>query len=97
MGIAGFKAHLILATNGIHLALGGGGEFIAVPWARNGSLDSIAANLETGLRIASNGLELSTTTIGINVVAIYFLLKLVMLRAETRSSQRVDIALAPAL
>jgi hypothetical protein len=97
VGIAGLKGQLILATNGIHVALGGGGEFIAVPWARNGSLDSIAANLETGLRIASNGLEHSTTTVGINVVAIYFLWKLVMLRAETRPPQRSGTALAPAL
>ena len=98
VGIAGLKAQLILATNGVHVAFGAGGEFIAIPWARNGSLACISANLETGVRIASEGLEQATTTVGINVVALYFLWRLLALRSEEASTtSAVEPSPAPAI
>ena len=72
VALAGPKLRLVLATTGVHLRAGFGGEFLLVPWARDGTLQAIAIELEIGGGYSPGPLADSTTTIGLNLLAILF-------------------------
>jgi hypothetical protein len=92
VALAGLRVDLLIASNGVHARFGGGGEFIAIPFARDGTLYAVGTELHFGFRVAPEGLEASTTTIAINFVAVYFLWRLLSLFTALR---RASTASAP--
>ena len=76
VALAGPKLRLVLATTGVHLRGGFGGEFLLVPWARDGTIEAIAMQLELGGGYSPGPLAESTTTLGINLLAVAFLVHL---------------------
>jgi hypothetical protein len=96
VALAGLRLDLLVASNGVHMRFGGGGEFIAIPFAPNGTLDGVGMELHFGLQVADK-LEASTATVGINLAAAYFLWRLLALRRQARSaSVGMSSASAPA-
>ena len=72
VALAGLRVDLVIARNGVHARFGGGGDFIAIPFARDGTLNAVGTELHFGFRIAADALEASTTAIAINIAAAYF-------------------------
>jgi len=73
VALSGLKARLIIASNGVHFAFGGGGEFIAIPRAQDGTLTAIAMALQFTMSIAADSLAASAGTFALNFVPIFFL------------------------
>lgn len=48
VALAGLRAGVIVASNGFHMRVGGGGQFIAIPCARDGSLPQRAPTSTLG-------------------------------------------------
>ena len=89
VALAGPKLRLVLATTGVHLRAGFGGEFLLVPWARDGTLTAIAVQVELGGGYSPSPLAESTTTLGINLLALVFMGHL------WRASTRVVMGIEP--
>jgi hypothetical protein len=87
VALAGLRIELLIASNGVHARFGGGGEFIAIPFAPDGTLDGVGTELHFGFQVADK-LDASTVTIGINLAAVYFLWRLLALRTEVRKASR---------
>jgi hypothetical protein len=95
VALVGPIVQLIIATTGVRLEVGGGGAFVAVPWSQDGSLGALGVHLEAGLGFQPGTLADSEFTMGVNLLAIYFLWRLSAFVAANDSAA-TDVSVAPA-
>lgn len=76
VALAGPIVQLIVATTGVRLEFGGGGAFVAVPWSQDGTLGALGVHLEAGIGYQPGTLADSGFTMGVNLLAIYFVWRL---------------------
>jgi hypothetical protein len=95
VALAGLKVRIVIASNGIHVPFGGGGEFLATSRPPNGSLTAVAIELQAGVRIADQPVSASQFTIAINLVAVYFLWRLLRFRPAVLSVANTAVAPLP--
>jgi hypothetical protein len=95
VALAGPIVRMIVATTGVRLEFGGGGAFVAVPWSQDGSLGALGVHLEAGLGYQPGTLADSEFTMGVNLLAIYFLWRLSAL-VGAKDPAASDLSVAPA-
>ena len=88
VAVAGIKLRIILASTGFYWQVGFGGEFIAVPFARDGSLGALGSELSIFGAVAPRPLEQSSLTVAVNLAALYFLI--VLYKRARRVVESVD-------
>jgi hypothetical protein len=86
VALAGPLLRLIVSTTGAYFELGGGGNFVAVPWSDDGTLGALGASFAAGTGYRPQPLSESTFTVGFNVVAAYCLWRLIAFAAAGRKA-----------
>ena len=92
VALAGLRAGPVISSAGIELRLRGGGDFVAIPFARDATLAAVGTGLEFGIRIALDGL--ASVAFDVNVIALYFAWRLIRLLAESRSQLAESVVAA---
>ena len=93
--LAGLQLRVVVATTGVAMRLGAGGQFAAAPWAQVASLDAVGLQFEFGGGIMPQPLSASTFTVGINVVAAFFAYRLLALRSIGTEPHPMTVAATP--
>lgn len=89
VALAGPLLQFIASTTGVYFELGGGGNFVAVPWSDDGTLGALGASFSVGTGYHPQPLSESTFTVGVNVAAAYCLWRLIAFAAASRKSAHV--------
>ncbi|MDB4905989.1 MAG: hypothetical protein JWO05_773 [Gemmatimonadetes bacterium] len=76
VALAGPLVRVIVATTGVRFEVGGGGAFIAVPGGMDGTLGAVGVVVQAGFGFFPASLAESGFTMGVNLVAAYFLWRL---------------------
>jgi hypothetical protein len=82
VSLAGLRFALGFGQEGLHLRLGGGGEFIVLPFARDATQSAVGATLEIGTRFKLESLRQSDVSLSVNFVAAYFVVLLLLARRD---------------
>jgi hypothetical protein len=79
VALAGLRVGPVFSSAGVGFRVRGGGEFIAIPFSRDGTLFAVGSALEIGGRFAAD-LTGSGLSFDVNLLAVYFAWRLYRLR-----------------